>query len=649
MDYISKKSVDNLPRLPLEGSLDLTYRCNNNCRHCWLWIPPDSPEAKKELSLDEIKGIVDEARSLGCRKWFISGGEPMLRPDFVDIFDYITSKSSSYTLNTNGTLITPKIAQLMRRSGRKMIALYGTTAEVHDFITRNPGSFEAMKKGIAYLKEARAAFIVQIVPMKDNYHQYQDMISFAESLSPHSRIGASWLYLSASGDPQKNQEIKNQRLDPSCVAELNGPSRYYENWRKEKQSHSFEQNKDDDRLFAACIVGRRDFHIDPYGKMSFCSYVKAPELLYDIRQGSLEDCWENFIPSLADKIRGGKEYLDNCGSCESRKNCGWCPVYAYLEKRRLSSKVEYLCAVGEEVKMGRVNWQKNHRRYYQVAGITILVEADLPITEGTYVPKFKIFEVKKPGKDVISIRHHFNLPGMGKEFYGKEIYRKPPWAVYQKDNSWIYEVFSSRAEGNRVYQVVFFNHDFSRAQIYNHNEDRFKNGDNNTLTLFSSDQVLLAQVLAHRQACFFHSSGVALDGKGLIFIGHADVGKSTMVKLLKGRAEILCDERIIVRRWPDGFKIHGNWAHGEVPDVSAGSAPLKDIFFLEQAKKSQILPIKNKQEKIRKLLACLIKPVDTADWWSKMLALTETIVKEVPCYSLQFNTSGDIIEELEAL
>ena len=134
-----------------------------------------------------------------------------------------------------------------------------------------------------------------------------------------------------------------------------------------------------------------------------------------------------------------------------------------------------------------------------------------------------------------------------------------------------------------------------------------------------------------------------------MFIGHSDAGKSTMVKLLKEKAEILCDERIIVRRWPEGFKIHGNWAHGEVPEVSAGSAPLKAIFFLEQSTENRIVPIEDKQEKIRRLLACLIKPFDTVDWWSKMLSLTDSIVREVPCYSLHFNMNRDIVDQLEAL
>jgi len=93
---------------------------------------------------------------MGCRQWSISGGEPMLRPDFEEIFDYITRKSASYSLNTNGTLITPRIAQLLKRKGTKMVALYGATPDVHDWITRNPGSFEAVLRGLAYLKEAGA-------------------------------------------------------------------------------------------------------------------------------------------------------------------------------------------------------------------------------------------------------------------------------------------------------------------------------------------------------------------------------------------------------------------------------------------------------------------------------------------------------------
>ena len=162
-DYVQEKKVTNIPRIPLEGSIDLTYRCNNNCRHCWISIPAESPEKEKELTFNEITKIVDEARKMGCRRWNISGGEPMLRPDFADIFDYIMRKSATYSINTNGTLITPEIAGLMKRKGNKMVAFYGATPDVHDHITRNPGSFETTMQGINHLKEARVNFIVQLV------------------------------------------------------------------------------------------------------------------------------------------------------------------------------------------------------------------------------------------------------------------------------------------------------------------------------------------------------------------------------------------------------------------------------------------------------------------------------------------------------
>ena len=318
-DHSSRRKVAALPRVPMAGNIDLTYRCNNNCCHCWLHIPPDSPEEKEELTSTEVQDLVEAARAMGCRKWSISGGEPMLRPDFEVIFDQITRRAGAYTLNTNGTLITPRIARLMKRKGSKLIALYGATASVHDGITRNPGSFEAMMRGVAYLKEAGAGFTVQVIPMRDNYCQYEDMVHLAESLSRSWRVGAPWLWLSASGEPGKNLEITDQRLDPAEVVKLDEPDLSFEEWVDGNVEGTCRKEPGDERLFAACIRNRRDFHVDPYGKMSFCCFVKDPALRYDLRTGSFRDAWEKFVPSLSSKVRAGREYFENCGACESAR------------------------------------------------------------------------------------------------------------------------------------------------------------------------------------------------------------------------------------------------------------------------------------------------------------------------------------------
>jgi len=650
-DYCERIMVHGAPRLPLAGSLDLTYRCNNSCRHCWISIPANSPEKENELTFDQVNRIVNEARGMGCRRWAISGGEPMLRPDFAEIFDYITRKSVSYSLNTNGTLIDPKIARLMKRKGNKMVALYGATAAVHDRITGTPGSFEAVMQGFAYLKEADAGFIVQIVPMRDNFGQFNEMIRLAESLSPLWRIGASWLHLSACGDLERNREIVRQRLDPRDVVALDKPELSWKNSVEKKDALGCRHLKDDTRLLASCIASRQDFYVDPYGRMTFCSLIKEAALRFDLKMGTFQEGWDVFIPSLVEKVTGGKEYNENCGSCGLREDCLWCPVFGYLEHRRFPAKVGYLCSVARETKKFKESWERDHCRYYQIAGITIRVESDLPITDTTFSPKFECFETDGPGGDTIALIHAFSLPDMSAQNLGKQVYRKPPWAIYRKGNSWIYVGISPDPDDGNIDSVAVFNQDHSHGTLY-HSErqkDLYTRGNLHSLTLFPTDQIMLARVLADRGGCYFHSAGVILENTGLLFVGHSDAGKSTIATMLKGRAEILCDDRIIVREEPQGFRMYGTWSHGDVAEVSANSAPLNALLFLNKSERNLVTPIKDKGEKFKKLLPYLIKPLETRDWWDRMLDLTQRIVGSVPFYSLEFDRSGSVIDLLMSL
>lgn len=312
------------------------------------------------------------------------------------------------------------------------------------------------------------------------------------------------------------------------------------------------------------------------------------------------------------------------------------------------------------------------------------MEADLPITEATFHPKFRHFEVQEPGADMIFIRHCFHIPAFTGIDFGDEVYRKPPWVIYKKNGSWIYMSYSGNKSGiftglwrrieqcldflqsrsarieeqlknNRQnsaktrpsYLVSEFNADYSNANIYSKSKRLFRKGNLSSLTLLPTDQILLAQVLAARQGCYIHASGVIIDGRGLLFVGHSDAGKSTILAMLKDKGKILCDDRMIVRKWNDGFRIHGSWSHGDVPDVSPDAAKLKAIFFLKQDRENRIIPISRKQESVKRLLACLIKPLVTADWWDKMITLIDAMASEVPCYTLKFDKSGRVVDLLE--
>lgn len=633
-----------IPRLPLEGNIDLTYRCNNNCHHCWLWLSENSSEKRRELSFPDWRHIVDEARSQGCQSWMISGGEPMIHPDFTEIFDYLTSKAITYSLNTNGTLITPEIARLMKRKGSKMIALYGADRNVHDMITRNPGSFDEMMKGISLLKDFGVGFTVQVVPMKDNWHQLDKMTGLAKSLSSSYRIGASWLYYSSSGTAAKNKEIESQRLSPEQVVKLDPPNPGYDS-KIELANCSLNLTKNDqtdDRIFAECISQRNSFHVDPYGKMTFCSFVKDPSLRYDLLKGDFKEAWDDFIPSLSDKVRGGKEYLNNCKSCEKSDDCSWCGVYSWLEHRRFSAPVKYLCDIAEVTGKYKKEWISSHRRYYDIAGVTIQIDSDLPFTENSFLPKFDLFKTDIPGEDIVQIRIHFEIPEISDKDMGEEVYRKPPWAIFRKKGSWIYRQISVDPEDKTLRRLVVFNKDHTTAEIYMDRPELFSEVSHHSLTMFPTDQILLSRIFADRRGLSLHSSGMIIHGAGLLFAGRSEAGKSTTVSLLKDEGEILCDENIVVRRWEEGFRIHGTWSHGDIPIVSNNEAPLKAVLFLEKSDENKIIPLTDKKEVTRRLLPRLMRPLITADWWEKSLATTEMLVDEVPAYIMKFDKTGNI-------
>jgi len=636
-------NIEKIPRLPLEGSIDLTYRCNNRCRHCWLWLGEESSEQKRELNFSQWKDIIDQARAMGTREWVISGGEPMLHPEFTDIFNYLSGNSLTYTLNTNGTLITPEIARLMKRKGSKMVALYGADPDVHDHITREPGSFEMAMRGFSLLKEAGAGFTVQVVPMKDSYHQLKEMIVLAESLSLSWRIGSSWLFHSACRMEPVNREIDGQRLTPAQVVELDPPNPgYLSKYRMQNPELNSESRQGGDRMLHKCVSTRNSFHIDPYGGLSNCSFIKDPSLRYDLLSGSFQQGWEEHIPAIGEAVRGGEEYGKNCGSCENRELCVWCPVYSWLEHGRYSAPLKYLCDIAEEKKKVVAEWEKEHRRYYEIGGVTVQVDSDLPFREDSFLPKLELFRTDIPGRDRILIRYHFEVPDLAWDEMGEEVYRKVPWAIYRKGGSWIYREISSNPSDRSIRRVVTANERHSLIEIYLKDPELFFDAPHHSLSLFPSDQLLWSRIFADRQGLTLHSSALAVNGAGLVFSGKSTAGKSTMATLLKGKGTLLCDEYNIIRKWPEGFRVHGTWSHGDIPEVSNGEAPLKGILFLEKSKENRIIPLGDTGEILKRITPRIMQPLVTADWWDKTLATLDRLVEEVPFFIIRFDKSGEI-------
>ena len=166
--YVIKKEVNKASfwksSKPVLRTLDieLTERCNNNCMHCCINLPADDLAAKnKELTTGEIKNILKEAVSLGCMSVRFTGGEPLLREDFEELYVFARKQGLKVFVFTNATLLTPHLAELFSHIPplKKIeVSVYGMKKSSYEAVTRIKGSFEAAFTGINLLLEYKIPF-----------------------------------------------------------------------------------------------------------------------------------------------------------------------------------------------------------------------------------------------------------------------------------------------------------------------------------------------------------------------------------------------------------------------------------------------------------------------------------------------------------
>ncbi len=287
--------------------------------------------------------------------------------------------------------------------------------------------------------------------------------------------------------------------------------------------------------------------------------------------------------------------------------------------------------------------------YYRIGGLVIRVASELPIEPDTFHPKFRLFECDGPGEKTVSITHHFHLPRFRDDQLGEEVYNHAPWRIFKGPSGWTYLCFVPWEPEGAYYQAAVFNNDHTHGDIYNTDSLVYQRGGAHSLTLFPTDQILLARVFPDRGGIIVHGSGVVMGGRGLLFAGHSGAGKTTVANLLKEHSTVLCDDRVIITRGENGFMIHGTWSHGDLPEVSQESAFLAAACFLQQGDKNNLIRLDPGKEAFSRLLACLVRPVTDRQWWQKAMSIAEAIINEVPCYVLEFAEQPGLAGYLEAI
>ena len=99
--------------------MELTFRCNNLCKHCYCGAAPDDAgQIQREMSTASVLRLIDELVDMGCLWFLITGGEPMLRPDFREIYLHAKKRGLLVIIFTNGTLIDDEMAAFLKAGGR---------------------------------------------------------------------------------------------------------------------------------------------------------------------------------------------------------------------------------------------------------------------------------------------------------------------------------------------------------------------------------------------------------------------------------------------------------------------------------------------------------------------------------------------------
>jgi radical SAM protein with 4Fe4S-binding SPASM domain len=328
-------------RVPLAGTIELTRRCNNRCRHCYNNLPAnDSKALASELSTDEIKRILGETAEAGCVWLLLTGGEILLRPDFLDLYNYARRSGLLVTLFTNGTLVTPRLADALAQSRPFSIeiTLYGCIAETYERVSGVPGSFRRCMEGIRLLMNHALPLKLKSTLCALNAHEIWNIKRFAEQdlglpfrfdALLNARCDGSLRPLDVRLSPE--EVVALDLADPERVAALQDLAR--------RPLGLFPVSGGAGPLYN-CGGGAYAFAIDPCGRLRACALSAGDG--FDLKAESFQAGWNHYLA----RVRELKNESDTkCARCGLRSLCGMCPANGELECGDPREPVDFLCRV----------------------------------------------------------------------------------------------------------------------------------------------------------------------------------------------------------------------------------------------------------------------------------------------------------------
>ncbi len=270
---------------PLSGQWELTCRCNLACLMCYTDCFNTPERIRRELSFEEIARLMDQVAAAGCLELTLTGGEPLARPDFLEIYAYAKEKGFLVTVFTNGTLITAKVADFWKSHPPAMIEIsfHGASEESFEGITLGRGSFGRCLNGIKLIRERGLPLKLKTTAMTVNRDEILPIKDYARSLGARYTMGSD-IRPRLDG----SEDVYGYQLAAGEVSAIE---------RSDAEFCAERERQDAARPAAPnCGGGRRKFHIDAYGGLQLCS--KNRRKSYDLRSGSFAEGFSRVLPEF---------------------------------------------------------------------------------------------------------------------------------------------------------------------------------------------------------------------------------------------------------------------------------------------------------------------------------------------------------------
>jgi AdoMet-dependent heme synthase len=304
--------------IPLSVHIDLTYRCNERCVHCYL-----DHDDHGEMTTAEIKHLLDEMADAGVFILTLSGGEIFVRRDFFEILEYARKLMFCVKLKTNAVLIREREAKRLKELAVEsiQISIYSHRPEVHDAITLLPGSLKRSLDAIRLLKSQGLKVIIANVLMTQNVEDYRGLRALAAEMDVECTI-----------DPTITPMMDGSRAPLSL-----GISRslLQQVFRDESLVRNVEEfcaipaaAGEDDLEATPCSAGHTACYVSPYGDVFPC--VQFPLPTGNVRRQRFVDIWR-YSDQMKEVRSIRLKDLPTCSHCSHVASCSRCPGLAFME------------------------------------------------------------------------------------------------------------------------------------------------------------------------------------------------------------------------------------------------------------------------------------------------------------------------------